>query len=45
MSSTPLSLAARVHLLLWPAAPALLALAITATGAVQDGWQLADFLG
>ena len=38
MSSTPLSLAARVHLLLWPAAPALLALAITSTGAVQDGW-------
>jgi hypothetical protein len=36
--STPLSFAARVHLLLWPAAPALLALAITSTGAVQDGW-------
>ena len=38
MSRTPLSLAARVHLLLWPAAPALLALAITSTGALQDGW-------
>jgi hypothetical protein len=36
--STPLSFAARVHLLLWPAAPALLALAITSTGVVLDGW-------
>jgi len=31
-------LAARVHLMLWPAAPALLALALTATGAVQSDW-------
>jgi hypothetical protein len=35
--STPVSFAARVHLLLWPAVPPLLALAVTATGAVQDG--------
>ena len=38
MRSGPLGLAARTHLLLWAAAPALLALAITSTGAVQDGW-------
>jgi hypothetical protein len=38
VSTTPLSFAARVHLLLWPAAPALLALAVTSTGAVQEPW-------
>jgi hypothetical protein len=36
VSPTPLTFAARVHLLLWPAAPALLALAVASTGAVQD---------
>ena len=36
MSTSPLTFAARVHLLLWPAVPALLALAVTSTGVVQD---------
>jgi hypothetical protein len=38
VSLSPLAFAARVHLLLWPAVPALLALAITSTTAVQGGW-------
>ena len=38
MTTSPLAFAARVHLLLWPAAPALLALAATSTGAVQNPW-------
>ena len=38
MRSGPLSFAARTHLLLWPAAAALLALAVTSIGTVQDGW-------
>jgi hypothetical protein len=38
VSRGPLAFAARVHLPLWPAVPALLALAVTSTGAVQSGW-------
>jgi hypothetical protein len=38
VSSRPLAFAARVHLPLWPAVSALLAMAVTATGAVQGGW-------
>jgi len=40
MSAGPLSFAARVHLPLWPAAATLIALALTSTGAVQEGWAL-----
>jgi len=38
VSAAPRPFAARVHLPLWPAVPALLALALTSTGAVQEGW-------
>jgi hypothetical protein len=38
VSSRALRFAARVHLPLWPAVPALLALALSSTGAVQGGW-------
>ena len=37
MSVTPLAFAARAHLPLWPAVPALLALALTSTAAGQGG--------
>jgi hypothetical protein len=38
VSRSRLAVAARVHLPLWPAVPALLALALTAAGVGQDGW-------
>jgi hypothetical protein len=38
VSTGPLTFAARVHLLLWPAVPALLALAVTSVDAVQYPW-------